>query len=208
MQDLRVVEAHEAKAPALPLVGGDGAVRRDLEAAFLRREGDRAVVAEDGVAVAGDELPLRVDLEGAVAGVALAGGRLHGEERVALDRHVERVARVLDSAGADVERRAGIDHVGQPAVGAWKRFRACHRHEVFAKARRARLEAVGGDVRHVVGDDVELTAERHLARQADEKRVLHERLPLCSPRRADPRRTLDAPQRGSGTASLAGPVPS
>jgi hypothetical protein len=75
----------------------------------------------------------------------------------------------------------GVDHVGQRLVRAREGFGLRDRHQVLAKARVARLEPVGGDVRHVVGDDVELTAERGLTRQADEKRVLHEPLPFLIP---------------------------
>ncbi len=81
------------RSPWLVSTAPSGAM---LTFGLLGPERDRPGLAEDRVAVARDELPLRVDLEGAVAGVALAGGRLHGEEAVALDRGVERVARHLD----------------------------------------------------------------------------------------------------------------
>ena len=42
--------------------------------------------------------PCGVDLQGAVAGVALAARRLHHEEAVAVDRDVERIAGLLRSA--------------------------------------------------------------------------------------------------------------
>ena len=45
-----------------------------------RLEHDRAAGAEHGIAAGGDELALIVDLQAAVAGVALAGRRLHHEE--------------------------------------------------------------------------------------------------------------------------------
>jgi hypothetical protein len=45
--------------------------------------------------VRGHELALVVDLQRAVAGVALAARRLHHQEAVAVDRDVERVAGLL-----------------------------------------------------------------------------------------------------------------
>ena len=46
--------------------------------------------------------PLRVDLQRAVAGVALAARRLHHQEAVAVDGDVERIAGLLDRALAEV----------------------------------------------------------------------------------------------------------
>ena len=57
-----------------------------------------AVGAEHRIAGCGDELALRVDLERAVAGVALAARRLHREEALAVDGDVERVLGVLERA--------------------------------------------------------------------------------------------------------------
>ncbi len=53
---------------------------------------DRPAVAEHAVAGAGHELALGVDLQRAVAGVALAARGLHDQEGVAVDGDVERVA--------------------------------------------------------------------------------------------------------------------
>ena len=49
----------------------------------------------DRQAFGGDELAAGVDLQRAVARVALAARRLHGQERVAADRDVERIAGLL-----------------------------------------------------------------------------------------------------------------
>src|SRR5204863_6669760 len=93
---LRIGKAHEPQLPALALRRRDGGVGSDLDAGLLRAERDRAALAHDVVAVAGDELALGIQREGAVARVALARRRLHHEEAVALDRSVERVAGALD----------------------------------------------------------------------------------------------------------------
>ena len=187
LEVLRVGEPHEADPPALALARRHRAVRARCCAAFLGADGDRAALPQDDMAVARDELAAGVDLEGTVAGVALARRGLHGEECVAPDRGVERIARRLDRSAAQVERRPGVDHVGQLLIGTRKGVGACSRHQIFAEARVARLESVRRDVRHVVGDHVELTAERRLTRQADEKRVLHEPLPSVIP--SGPRRS-------------------
>ena len=50
--------------------------------------------------VAGHELAGGVDLQRAVAGVALAARGLHHQEGVAVDGDVERIAGLLDRAGA------------------------------------------------------------------------------------------------------------
>jgi hypothetical protein len=47
------------------------------------------------------------------------------------------------------------------------------RSEIFRKCRAIRLEAGRVDVRDVVGDDIDLVAQRHLPRQADKKCILH-----------------------------------
>src|SRR3546814_16873513 len=50
--------------------GGNGAVARNLHLAVVGGHADRAVGALHGIAVAGDQLAVRVDLETALAGVA------------------------------------------------------------------------------------------------------------------------------------------
>src|ERR1700722_20317509 len=56
---------------------GDAPVRRDHHVVVRRLKDDRPVVAYHRRAVAGDELALPVDLQRAIAGVAIAPRRLH-----------------------------------------------------------------------------------------------------------------------------------
>ena len=63
-----------------------------------RLEHDRAAVAEHRIAGRRHQLALIVDLQAAVAGVALAGGRLHHQEAVAVDRDIERILGLLGGA--------------------------------------------------------------------------------------------------------------
>src|SRR3954453_2587710 len=75
------------------------AQRDDVEAAWIdravRANGDRpAVAAQDRIAQRGDQAALRVGAELAVAGVRDAARGAHGEEALAGDREVQRLARV------------------------------------------------------------------------------------------------------------------
>ena len=83
----------------------DRAVGADRDVAVGRLQRDRAAVAEHLIAVGGDQLAGGVELQRAVAGVALAARRLHRQEAVAVDRDVERVAGVLGSGPGSCRAR-------------------------------------------------------------------------------------------------------
>src|SRR6185312_15387620 len=96
LQQLRPGETRKLELAALR-VGGvlalahrDRAVDTDRDVAVARLKDDRAVLPDDLQPFRGDELALAVDLERAVARVAFAARGLHGEKRIAADRHVER----------------------------------------------------------------------------------------------------------------------
>src|SRR3546814_13177600 len=65
-----VGEADQPHPADLATHGGNGAVARNLHLAVVGGHEDRAVGALHGIAVAGDQLAVRVDLETALAGVA------------------------------------------------------------------------------------------------------------------------------------------
>ena len=139
-----------------------------------RLEHDRAGGAEHRIAGGGDELALIVDLQAAVAGVALAGRRLHHQEAVAVDRDVERVLGLLGRALREIVEGAAVLHVARRG-GRWPtKLSSCAPElQIFLEQRLVGLVAVGVDVRDVVGDDIHLPFQRHLPRKSDEKRILH-----------------------------------
>jgi len=103
---------------------------------------------------------------------------LHHEECVFAERHIERISGVLDRAWSHVDpARAVLDVIDAP-IAAAERLIAGAGHEVLPKHRVIGLEARGIDIGDIVGNDVELMGERHLPRQADEKRILHRYSPL------------------------------
>src|SRR5262249_5187638 len=70
----------------------DGAVRIDRDAVVGRLELDRPAVADHAITGVGHQLALGIDLERAVAGIALAAWGLHHEEGAANDSDVKQVA--------------------------------------------------------------------------------------------------------------------
>src|SRR5581483_355184 len=108
LQRLRVVEFDQPQFAAqrvdlrIALAHADGAVAADRHLAVGRLEGDRSGIAEHRIAVIGHQLAAGVDLQRAVARVALAARRLHHQEGVAVDRYVERIAGALQRALAHV----------------------------------------------------------------------------------------------------------
>ena len=103
---LRVGESHHPNATTDAEIGGDRSVRTDGDAGFLGVDLDRPTLALDGIAVAGDEVALRVGLERTVAGVAVAGRSADHEERLAAHGHMQRIAGLLDRPLGEVEGRA------------------------------------------------------------------------------------------------------
>jgi hypothetical protein len=206
LQALRVCEGDEPQPAAagvdraLPLLHPDGAVRVDDDVAVGRTEGNRPVLADHLVARAGDELALRVDLERAVAGVALAARRLHHKEGVAFDRDVERVAGLLDAALGHVVPGLAVLHEAHPAQRAG-RLVVRAGLQVLGEHRAVGLEAGGVQVRDVVGDDFELASQHSLPRQANENRVLHHRT-------YSPLRRRLAPSQGLIPAAVSMALPS
>jgi hypothetical protein len=118
-----------------------------------------------GIAAGGDDLPLVVLLERPVARVGgRPVGQQHLEEARAVDRHVETVAGLLqralrEDATRGHRRRAQAD---LQTIGNLRRLRRLRSRlaqglieQVGENAARL-LEAVGADVRQVVGNDVDL----------------------------------------------------
>ena len=97
---------------------GDVAVGGDGDFLVGRLEHDRAGAAEHRKAGGVDELALVVDLQSAVAGVALAGRGLHHEEAGAVDRDVERVLGRLGRALREILEGAAVLHEADAAVAA------------------------------------------------------------------------------------------
>src|SRR5665213_2952808 len=73
----------------------DEAVVADLDVVVVRLKGDWAIFAEHRRTFATHQIAGIVDLEGAVAGVALTARGLHGDEALADDGDVERIAGAL-----------------------------------------------------------------------------------------------------------------
>jgi hypothetical protein len=131
-----------------------------------------------------------VHAQATVAGEAQAGLGLDGEEAVAVEGYVERVARGLDRALAEVARDAVVQGEPDGVVD----LHVAGRPALFGGAEQAlHLEARGVRIGDVVGHDVELAAQGHLPRQPDEGRVVHER--------RIPRPPLGAPFSASGRRS-------
>ena len=152
---------------------GDGAVGRDVDVVVGRLEDDRAAGAEHRIACGGHELALVVELQAAVAGVALARGRLHHQEAAAVDRDVQRIFGLLGGALREIAKGAAVLDVADAAVASDEVVFVRARHQIFLKQRLVGLEAGGVDVRDVVGDDVQLPFQHGLPRKSDEKRILH-----------------------------------
>ncbi len=127
-----------------------------------RLEHDRAAVAEYGIAGRRHQLALIVDLQAAVAGVALAGGGLHHEEAAAVDCDVQRILGLLGRALRKILEGAAVQDVADGPVPADEIVFVRARIQVFLKQRLVGLVAVGVDVRDVVGDDIHLSFQHHL----------------------------------------------
>src|SRR5258707_69180 len=171
LQLLGRIEAHQAQLSALrfglrvaALGHGHHAVGRDRDIAVGRLQDDRSALAHHLRSVGGDELTLRVDLHRAVAGVSFAGGSLHDQESLAVDRDVEWVAGRLHGASTEVVPGPAIVDEAHLTVGRLEPVFACDRHQELLEHRIVRLEAGGVQVRDVVRDDVELAPENHLPR--------------------------------------------
>src|SRR5581483_10254907 len=139
---------------------------------------DRPAGPEHDIAVRGDELSDIVDLERAVAGIALTTLGLHSEEGVAVDDEIERIVGLLGGALREVVPGGTVLHEADLAIGADEVVLMRVRAQEFFENRFLGLEPRRIDVGKIVRDHVELTLERDLLRQSDEKRVLHRR---CSP---------------------------
>ena len=101
-QRLRVGEIDQPKLapdrirPAVAFHHGDGAVGCDVDVVIRRLKDDRPGGAENRVARDRHELTLVVELQAAVAGVALAGRRLHHQKGGAVDGNVQGIFGLLD----------------------------------------------------------------------------------------------------------------
>src|SRR6185437_6652965 len=212
LQLLRIGEIDDGQRAAHAVGGGitlaraDGAVGTDRDLPVVGLERDRAAAAEDGIAFRGHQLAGGVDLERAVARVALAARCLHREETVAVDGDVERIAGALHAAGVHVVPDAAVAHIADART----RVGAGGRGQIFLEQRTVGLVAGGVDVGDVVGDDVHFAAKRDLARQSDQKRILHRQLPWSARlRRTLPRRVptvSSVPPWFSQTRAAADPV--
>ena len=127
--------------PAAAFQHGDGAVGRDVDVVVGRLEHDRAAGAEHRIAGRGHELALVVELQVAVAGVALAGRRLHRQEAAAVDRDIERIVGLLGRALRQVAEGAAVLHVADAAVAADEIVFVRARLQIFLKQRLVGLVA-------------------------------------------------------------------
>ena len=143
---------------------GDGAVvgNRDVVVGLL--EHDRSVGAEHRIAGGRTSCPCGLICSAAVAGVALAGRRLHHEERLAVDRDIQRILGLLGRSAGEVVKGGAVLDEAQAAVAADEVVFVRARHQVFLEQRAVGLETVGVDVRDVVGNDIHLPFQHHLPR--------------------------------------------
>ncbi|MNM66601.1 hypothetical protein D3C81_780940 [compost metagenome] len=112
---------------------------------LLRRNGNRAAVADHRHTVAGTQHAQGVDVQAAGAHVGFAAIRgLHGDETLAGHGHVQLAAGLDHRAFTEVGGRA-FGH----GEGARRKAVAKHRHR--ARLLQVALKAVGGNVRQVVG---------------------------------------------------------
>ena len=146
---------------------------------------DRTAVAHDPIAGAGHQLSLRVDLQRAVAGVALAARGLHHQKSVTVDGNIERIAGLADRPGVEIVPGGAVLDVAQPPVGSLEAAGVRDRHQKFFEDGAVGLVAGGVQIGDVVGDDLELAVERDLSRQSDQEGVLHR--PCSLKRRRAPR---------------------
>ena len=211
LQPARLVESHDLERAAVgagaagAFAHADDAGRTDGDVVIGLLEGDRPGSAEHLIAALGDELAGGVDGERAGAGVAHPARRLHRDIALAVDGDVERVAGAferargkIDPGGAILDERDALVLAAEFAV-----FGAGH--QIFGERGVVGLVAGGVDVGDVVGDDVELATERHLARQADEKGILHRYSPRSF---GEPKRKLplaDRLPRAAGSPKPAAP---
>src|SRR5262249_4159227 len=122
------------------------------------RHADRSVVALDGLAIRGYELTVRIHLEMALACIAVAIGRAHHEEAVAMESDIERIAVRSQGAFAPIARHGRSFHIGKFGPVLWG-------VQIFLEPDRLRLEGRRGDVREVVRDHVHLSVQGRLARE-------------------------------------------
>ncbi|MNO73851.1 hypothetical protein D3C76_648270 [compost metagenome] len=122
----------------------DGAVGAHFNL-LLRGDGNRATVADHRHAVAGTQHAQGIDVQAAGAHVGFAAVRgLHGDEALAGHGDVQLATGLDHRAFAEVSGRA-LGH----GKGARRKAVAKHRHR--ARLFQVALEAVGGNVRQVVG---------------------------------------------------------
>ena len=145
--------------------GRDRPVRTDGNGAVAIVKGDRTTISQDLKAFGGDKIAVAIELEGAVACVALAVRRLHGEPAFSIDGHIQRISRLARRTRGQVLQRAGIDDEGHIPVGWQGVGRVGIRHQVFLEDLRGGLEAAGFEIRQIVGDDVHLAPQSDLPRQ-------------------------------------------
>ena len=153
-----------------------GAIRRDSDEPFLRIDGDlAAAVVEHSQPALGHQTTRGVRGEAPVAREARTLRPLNLEEPLPLDGHVQRAARWVQRPLAKI--------AGHP-IGSDKfhRFRPPQRHRWRGRVglldHRFNLEPGGIQVGDVVGDDVHLTTQNHLAGETDVERIVHERRDL------------------------------
>ena len=125
-QLLRVGETDEPELaadrirPAGALQHGDGAVGRDVDVVVGRLKHDRPAGAEHRIARDRHQLALVVELQAAVAGVALAGRRLHHQEAAAVDREIQRIFGLLGGALRKVAEGGAVLDIADAAVAPTK----------------------------------------------------------------------------------------
>ena len=112
-------------------------------------------------------------MQAAVAGVALAGRRLHHQEGGAVDGNVERIFGLFHRALLEIAEGAAVLDEADAAIDADEVVLVGRRIQIFLKQRAVRLVACRVHVRDIVGDDIQLPLECRLPCKSDEKRILH-----------------------------------
>ena len=132
-----------------------------------------AAFAHHRIAVAGDEAPRIVELEMAVAGVAVATGGLHHEIALAVDRQIEGRVGGFDAALVQIAHHALVLHEADRLRYRFAIRRAARVVITSSNFTDFALERGRGDVREIVRDHVHRPVGRNLVRQRNEQRIVH-----------------------------------
>ncbi len=159
---LRLGEGRDLQLSLGAGAGEDGAVFGDRDVGFVPPKANRASSGEHRIALSGHERALRIELEGAIARIALAVGRVDDKEAFAVQRRIERIAGLANGAAGQIMH-------GRPVLGEGHILLTCRKaiilgagHDKFFKQHLLALEADGVEVGHVVSHHVHLALKGDL----------------------------------------------